>query len=66
MGIGKNEYGQTYGKHTISEVGHIVDPFLLLSLSLELLLLSLSLELLLSSFSLELLLLCFLFEDVHW
>ncbi len=27
MGIGKNEYGQSYGKHTISEVGHIVDPF---------------------------------------
>ncbi len=30
MGIGKNEYGQTYGKHTISEVGHIVDPFIYL------------------------------------
>ncbi len=26
MGIGKNQYRQTYGKHTISEVGHIVDP----------------------------------------
>jgi hypothetical protein len=25
--IGKNQYGQTYGKHTISEVGHIADPF---------------------------------------
>jgi hypothetical protein len=27
VGIGKNQYGQAYSKHTISEVGHIVDPF---------------------------------------